>query len=125
MGSVLAFATGTASIIRTKIPYTVNFLMHSVISQKESRRKCAKAFLLRTLAWCVTLVFSVALLFAVDVVLRKLVGGSPNLWLGLAFALIVFTLLFIGVSRVIRRLSGVIRCVPRFMRRPFGAVPAF
>jgi hypothetical protein len=98
--------------------------MHGVISQKESKGKRAKVVLGRLFAWIVTLVLTVVLLFGVDVLLRNLIGGSPNLWVGLLFALVAFTLLFVGVSYGIQRLSHLIRFVPHFMRHPFGFMPA-
>ncbi|HEV7401260.1 MAG TPA: hypothetical protein VGN84_13480 [Solirubrobacterales bacterium] len=53
------------------------------------------------------MLLSIPLLFGVDVVLRNLLGGSPNLWLGLVFAFVVYALLFIGVSRLIRHPFGI------------------
>lgn len=58
------------------------------------------------LAWILAMVAATLLLFAIDVVLRHLLGGSPNLWVGLGFALIVYALLFIGASRLLDRPHG-------------------
>jgi hypothetical protein len=98
--------------------------MHSVISQKELRRKRAKELLLAFFTWIVTLVLTIPFLFAVDVVLRHLIGGSPNLWLGLLFALVAFSLIFLGVSRLMFELRRRWLEDCGLFRHPFKVLPA-
>jgi hypothetical protein len=60
------------------------------------------SFLKYGAAWLLAMVVSIVALFAFDVLLRQLLDGrSPDLWLGLGFALLVFFLFFSGAFAVL------------------------
>jgi hypothetical protein len=64
------------------------------------------ACLLTVLSWIGAMVVATLLLFGIDVALHEILGGSPNLWVGLVFALVVYAALFKGISRLLRHPHG-------------------